>query len=385
MFYLIYQRDIDMKNTIVILLPVLSCSGLELFGLRFAQELIKRGYEPVVAVPKDSALDKQCKDRNLKTFYVSAVHKYSLKSFKDCIDILKKIEPSKIVIFRSQMIYPVHFARIITSIHAEIYMFYRIGVGNSVRKDPLHRFLFKQVKAIIPNAGYVADKMKRLWGVDKDKVVCIKSGVDVNKYCPSTKTRDKFRADFGFSNDDFIIGASGRIEPVKGSENLIRALFDGSDSPGHMKENIHLVFVGKESKIGYIDYLKQLSAELNASNKVHFLPFRNDIENYYPGLDLFAFAVNCNECYAYTVLEAMTCGIPVLVPNSGGLIEMFTDGVEGRFFEHKNIDSLRERFAQIIAMPAHDLKKMGDSAREHVLKTSDWNKMIEKYFSIMSL
>lgn len=36
-------------------------------------------------------------------------------------------------------------------------------------------------------------------------------------------------------------------------------------------------------------------------------------------------------------------------------------------------------------MPAHDLKKMGDSAREHVLKTSDWNKMIEKYFSIMSL
>jgi hypothetical protein len=48
-----------MKNTIVILLPVLSGSGLELFGLRFAQELVKRGCEPVVAVPKDSTLDRR--------------------------------------------------------------------------------------------------------------------------------------------------------------------------------------------------------------------------------------------------------------------------------------------------------------------------------------
>lgn len=374
-----------MKKTIVILLPVLSCSGLELFGLRFAQELIKRGYDAVVAVPKDSSLDKQCKERNLKTFYVAPVHKYSLRSFKDCIDILKKIEPSKIIIFRSQMIYPVHFARIITAIHSEIFMFYRIGVGNSVRKDPLHRFLFKQVKAIIPNAGYVADKMKRLWGVEKEKVVCIKSGVDVDKYYPSPEARDKFRVDFGFSKDDFIVGASGRIEPVKGSENIIRALFDGDTSPGQIKKNVHLVFVGNETQKGYIEYLKKLSTDLNAANKVHFLPFRNDIENYYPGLDLFAFAVNCNECYAYTVLEAMTCGIPVLVPNSGGLIEMFTDGVEGRFFEHKNVDSLRERFAQITSMPAYELKKMGDSARDHVLKTADWNKMIEKYFSVLSL
>ena len=53
------------EKPVVMLLPYDSCSGLELFGLRFAQDLQNRGYPVRVAAPADSLIDKQCRARQL--------------------------------------------------------------------------------------------------------------------------------------------------------------------------------------------------------------------------------------------------------------------------------------------------------------------------------
>lgn len=369
------------KKPVVMLLPYDSCSGLELFGLRFAQDLQNRGYPVRVAAPADSMIDKQCQARELELWAFPASVKYDLNSYPACYAMLKQLEPSAVVAFRTQMMYPLHFARLLARRHPKLFLFYRIGVGSHWRKDPLHRLMFGQLSAVVPNADYVRDKIVRLWGIDSDKVECIKSGVDIDRYRPDAARRKALRDSLGISSDDILVGSSGRIHPEKGSEILLRALFE-PNCPGQTRQNVHLLYVGREYQPGYADHLRRVAAELGVEKRFHLLEFRNDIEAVYAALDFFAFAVTSREAYAYVVLEAMASGVAPVVPATGGMSEMYRDGCEGFFFRHNDAQSLKATLEKALALSPTRLKEMGAAARRRIVETADWNGMMAKYLRL---
>ena len=369
------------QKPVIMLLPYESCSGLELFGLRFAADLQNRGYPVKIAAPGGSLLDQQCRARGLKLWPFPATVKYDLKAWPACYRMLKELDPAAIVAFRTQMMYPLHFARLLARCHPKLFLFYRIGVGNHWRKDPLHRLMFAQISAVVPNADYVCDKIHQFWGIDADKVVCIKSGVDIDKYRPDPDRRASVRGPLGLGPNDVLIGSSGRIHPEKGSEILLRALFEG-DGPGRARDNVHLLYVGREYQPGYIAHLQRIAGELGAEKRFHIMDFRNDIETVYSALDLFAFAVTSREAYAYVVLEAMASGVVPVIPATGGMSEMFADRKQGFFFRHKDIDSLKAALHSALAMPPTRLHAMGEAARRHMVATADWHDMMARYLEL---
>ncbi len=363
------------------LLPYESCSGLELFGLRFAGDLQSRGYPVKVAAPSGSLLDQQCRARGLQLWPFPATVKYDLKAWPACYQMLKELNPAAVIAFRTQMMYPLHFARLMARRHPKLFLFYRIGVGNHWRIDPLHRLMFGQLSAVVPNADYVRDKIRKFWGIDAARVVCIKSGVDIEKYRPDHARRASVRGPLGLGTDDLLIGSSGRIHPEKGSEILLRALFEG-DGPGRARDNVHLLYVGREYQPGYTAHLKRIAAELGVEKRFHIMDFRNDIETVYSALDLFAFAVTSHEAYAYVVLEAMASGVVPVIPATGGMSEMFADRKQGFFFKHRNTDSLKAALHLALDMPATQLRSMGEAARRHMVATADWHDMMSRYLDL---
>ncbi|NCB39407.1 MAG: glycosyltransferase family 1 protein [Erysipelotrichia bacterium] len=370
-----------MQQPVVMLLPYDSCSGLELFGLRFARDLIDRGHHALVAAPEGSLIASQCADRKIPLWQFPATVKYDLASFPACLKMVSNLNPAAVVAFRTQMMYPLHAARLLTGRHVPVFLFYRIGVGNHRRNDPIHRRMFRHLAAVVPNADYVKNKILKFWGIDAAKVVCIKSGVDSEKYRPDSARRASLRKELNVDDQAVIIGSSGRIHPEKGSEILLRALFD-ERGPARNRQNVHLLYIGREYQPGYADHLHNIAVELGAGDRFHILGFRNDVEKVYSALDLFAFAVTSNEAYAYVVLEAMASGVAPLVPATGGLSEMFDNGVEGFFFEHRNTSSLRQALDSALSMPAEQLKLMGQLSRQRILQTADWNLMMEKYLAL---
>jgi len=366
---------------VIMLLPYSSCSGLELFGLRYARDLIDRGHNAVVAAPADSLIAQQCADRGIGLYPFPVTTKYELVSYPAAYTMLKKLQPAAVVAFRTQMMYPVHMARLLTGQHLQFFLFYRIGAGALYRKDPLHRCLFNNLAAVVPNADYVRERILKYWGIKGDKVCCIKSGVDTIKYNSNPEARDKLRKELGLADDAIVVGSSGRIEKKKGSEDLLRAMFD-DEGVARNRENVHLVYIGRETEAGYIAFLKRLAEEFGCSKRFHVLGFRNDVEKVYPAYDIFAFAVNVREAYAYVVLEAMASGIMPVVPDIGGLGEMFTDGEEGLFFEHCNPDSLRKALGRAIAIePAHR-REMGLQARQRIIERASWQSMMQQYLEL---
>jgi glycosyltransferase involved in cell wall biosynthesis len=372
-----------MSGPVVVLLPYLSCSGLELFGIRFAQDLLGRNIEAVVAAPDQSMIAEQCFERNIPRYEFPEIKKYEPWGFPAALKMINKLKPAAVIAFRTQMMYPLHFARLMSGKQVPFFLFYRIGAGNYYRNDPLHRRLFKHLAAVVPNAMHVKNKILKFWGIDPEKVVCIHSGIDTKRYQPDSIARCQIRTQLGLTENDLLIGSSGRIHPEKGSEILLRTLFD-EKGPAKNRSNVHLVYIGREYQPGYINHLKKVAKELGVTDKFHVLPFRNDIEKFYSALDIFAFAVTSSETYAYVALEALSCAVPSIVPHTGGMKEMYEHDIHGWFFEHRNTDSLRAILSRAINTRKRDLKKMGLAGRKKIIKNAGWDAMMQKYLDLFA-
>lgn len=54
------------------------------------------------------------------------------------------------------------------------------------------------------------------------------------------------------------------------------------------------------------------------------------------------------ETFGLTALEAMSAGLPVIVPTVGGIAEMVTDGVEGYKIDVADLDAIERRIDSML-------------------------------------
>jgi len=365
----------------LILLPFVSMSGLELFGVRFAKDLLSKKIPAVIASPSGGLICERCRNESIPWLPMPVMWRFDPVGIYMLSQTLFALKPRAVVGFRTQTAYPLHLARLITRNHAPFFLFYRLGAGNQPRLDPLHRLLFRQMAAVVPNSDHVKNKILSKWAIDDNKVVCIKSGIDINKYQPNKEKRFGIRNNLGIPGDALVIGNTGRIHPEKGSLILLEALF-GENGAAEKRKDIYLVYVGREYEPGYGDFLKKRAEELNARDRFFIVPFRNDVENIYPAFDIFTLAVTSHETYAYVVLEAMASGVVPIVPEIGGMKEMFSDGVEGFYFRHRDTESLIDVIRKALAMTSDARIKMSEAARKRMEKYANWDEMMEKYFHL---
>lgn len=77
--------------------------------------------------------------------------------------------------------------------------------------------------------------------------------------------------------------------------------------------------------------LMQYAAERGLSEQVYFEGFAPGARAFIPGHRLFVHAA-LMESQGIVLLESLSTGVPVLAPAVGGIVEVFEDGVQGRFW-----------------------------------------------------
>jgi glycosyltransferase involved in cell wall biosynthesis len=91
---------------------------------------------------------------------------------------------------------------------------------------------------------------------------------------------------------------------------------------------------------GYeMDTLRAMTAELGLQDTVNFLGRMNDVTSVLKRADIYV-QPSLNEGLPNSLLEAMSCGLPVVVTNVGGMPDVVSDGVEGFVVEPANADAL---------------------------------------------
>jgi glycosyltransferase involved in cell wall biosynthesis len=122
----------------------------------------------------------------------------------------------------------------------------------------------------------------------------------------------------------FNVGIVGRVTEVKGIAHALRAMAQvGVQS----RLQLHVLGTGPLR-----DELAGESARLGLSERVHFHGFQRNILDWIAHLDALLMP-SLHEGLPYTLLEAMSLGVPTVASRVGGLAEVLVDGRTGLLIE----------------------------------------------------
>ncbi len=200
--------------------------------------------------------------------------------------------------------------------------------------------------------------------VSEDKKVLIPNGVDLLKFQPFRNK--KSREGLGFSELDFVIGYFARFTHQKNpffALKLIKALIVDDKK---INKKFKLLMIGDgEYKDAIFDYIKRENLEkFVLVNEPTY-----EIENFLNVIDCYILPSHW-EGLPYGILEAMSCGIPVVASDIPNIREIIEPGKNGFCLETEV-----NKFKHVIVQLAED-------SQLYDLISKEARKTIEKEFNL---
>ncbi len=203
--------------------------------------------------------------------------------------------------------------------------------------------------------------------------VLIENGVDTERFKFDHNFRQETRAALNIHEKDFTIVFVGRISFDKGIYELLEAV---SKLKTMKIPNIKVLFIGSllmEEKAKFVKYVNNLKLNEN----VLMLGVKDDVIPYYCTADIFALP-SYSEGLPLALLEAMACGVPVVVSDVGGIPSVIENIKDGILVKPKNAYDLADKIEWCVKNP-EKLKKIGENAREKARKEFNLERMTDEY------
>lgn len=152
--------------------------------------------------------------------------------------------------------------------------------------------------------------------------------VDTLTFTGDPVLRAKGREELQVPQDAFLLGTVGNVNPQKGYEYLIRAGALLKEQIPELRIRVIGPFVPTHSQ--YRESLMDEVRERGLSECIRFCGSHTRVERILPAFDVFVMTgVPFSEGITTAVLEAMSCGLPVVTTDAGAICEAIEDGVSG--------------------------------------------------------
>ncbi len=176
------------------------------------------------------------------------------------------------------------------------------------------RIFYDQFDGIVTSSEQIEGRLRRL-GVGRP-IAVIPNGVDLVRHRPAEEAeRRAARSRIGIRGDGPVLLSVGAISPRKGSDLLIEAWADLLAR----RPDLELVLIGPRHDQGPRrrgPFERRIDALIQGSGRgqqVHLLGVRDDVPELYAAADLVALPTSREGGTPNVVLEAMACGLPVLL------------------------------------------------------------------------
>lgn len=209
--------------------------------------------------------------------------------------------------------------RLVTVLHFNISEAYESQLNGLTREGgPLWRTLMRIEREVLPQLDkliFVSDYMRRIVLARNPGMAAVEHAVIPN--FPEHEVEPV--ADAAAPRADLI--SIGTLEPRKNQGYLLHVLA-AAKRLGH-RYSLTLAGDGPSRK-----EWESLAERLGIADQVEFLGYVSGASRFLPGHRVYAHAA-LMENLPITLLEALSCGLPVFAPAVGGIPEIFDDGVEG--------------------------------------------------------
>jgi glycosyltransferase involved in cell wall biosynthesis len=212
---------------------------------------------------------------------------------------------------------------------------------------PLDKRLKERVRFSVKNADRViaVSNMNRdmilEFGAKEEKIDVVPAGCSLHEIA-GIPYQD-LRPDYNLQETDFVLITVGRNSPVKRMDLLFQALSLLKDKAPHIK----CWCVGPTKNLGELadKYHLQgtviLTGSIPRNGSFGAMPPFPELINLYRSSDLFV-SVSYVESFNLSALDALACGLPVLVTKNQGIRDVILEGETGFVLNQEAPDALAE-------------------------------------------
>jgi len=253
----------------------------------------------------------------------------------------------------------------------------------------------RKVDLIIGCSEYITEKIRRRFPQFASRCHTVFNGVDVNFFMRQDNhnitEKDKTRRLL------FV----GRVSPEKGVHVLLDAfqIIAGRHPQTQLeiagpKKQLSLVFLrslsddddavdlasfyDRSSCSSYFSYLQRQLDSLGIASRVTFsgsIPHTH-LVNHYRNADVLI-NPSFSESFGMSLIEAMSCEVPVVATRVGGMPEIVEEGKTGLLVEPGNAPALAEAILSLLANE-DSRRSMGKAGRQRVLELFSWEQISKK-------
>jgi sugar transferase (PEP-CTERM/EpsH1 system associated) len=242
--------------------------------------------------------------------------------------------------------------------------------------NPKHNFLRRRMVPFIDRYVPVSEDLNQWLGnvvrIPAAKTLFIKNGVDTDKYRPGTRgTGAPWR------DDHFVIGTVARISDIKNHRGLVDAFIRLRALLPQQAARLRLSIIGDGP---LLPALREQVAAAGLQDVVWLPGARSDVAQLVPEFSVFALP-SLAEGTPVSLLEAMSCALPVVASNVGGIPEVVTEQVEGSLVPPQDVEALAGALARYASDPAL-ARRHGTAGRDRIVQQYSMAAMVSAYTAL---
>ena len=229
-------------------------------------------------------------------------------------------------------------------------------------------YAWKRANTIITTCNKAKSEIEKT-GIKAEKINVLYNGIDENRFNKSKNVIPKELLTLRESNDIIFLSVA-MAAPVKNHNRMLKA-FENLVEKYRSKHKIKLVLIGT----------KPITPDKFQNSDVIYLGKKNhsEINQYYNIADAFVLP-SISEAHPLSLLEAMSCELPVIASNVGGIPETLGDN---RFLvDPINTVDILKKFELIIQMDQAEREKIGLENRQKVLNHFTLDKHVDNLKTI---
>ena len=204
------------------------------------------------------------------------------------------------------------------------------------------------------NALRACDPQRTL---DIHRVHC---GIDTDFFQARAERRAQERDRLGLKDGDMLFALVGGVHPPEGKGQFYFIEAAGRVHAQHPQAHFMCVGVGS-----LVPELQARAASLGLAQNFHMETFSDDLVGLLQAVDVLVHPPVGSEALGLVILEAMSCGKPVIGTRLDGIPETFVDGQHGVLVPPRDVEALAHAIAGMAAEPAR-ARAMGEAARPWV-------------------
>lgn len=223
-------------------------------------------------------------------------------------------------------------------------------------------WLLRHADVVVSRSPATSDEY-RVLGLPDERLVEVPNAVDTGRFAPVTPAvRARLRAALGIQPDQQVVLYVGGINARKGVDWLFDTFVHVATQ--HPQALLYLVGPSKPQDRPFYEALRQRVAASPVADRVRFTGRAvSDVERYMGAADLFTLA-STREGFPNAVIEAMACGLPVVVRNIPGISDyQIQDGVDGIIVRENDLQAFATVLSRLLDDPA-ERAHLGQNARQ---------------------